>query len=228
MREEINGQVFDTDESRHLAMFCASCDYDGEVENHLYVTPNKIFFIHMTFPPAYAAVLGYSESIEPITNRCELAEFVEAFDEADQKRISQIICDSDGDVFEEKKEKGGAFFSPEQVDGIAGLLLKLVQMEAKVDELQNGAVKKDTGSNGNQRDDEEALDNMGSWDLCEEADQSCSFIKSVLDVLEVSSGKDLFEGTVSALAFKSELEVDRLQRIIDILRTRTRALEKAA
>lgn len=145
MREEIHGQVFDTYGSMHLGMFCASCDYDGEVEHYL-----------------------------------------------------------------------------------AGLLLKLNQMEAKVEELQGYAVKKDTGQDDNQRDDEETLDNMDSWSLCDEADQSCSFIKGVFDVLDVSSGKDLFEGTVSALAFKSELEVERLERIIGILRTRTRALEKAA
>ena len=128
----------------------------------------------------------------------------------------------------EKEEKGGAFFTGEQVDGIAGLLLKLTQVEAKLNELQNSAVNKDTGQDDNRRNDEETLDNMSSWSLYDEADQSCSFIRGVLDVLEVSSGKDLFEGTVSALAFKSELEVDRLQRIIGILRARTRALEKAA
>lgn len=77
-------------------------------------------------------------------------------------------------------------------------------------------------------DAEDALGEMASWDLCEEADQSCSFIMSVLDVLDVSSGKDLIEGTVSALTFKCEQEVDRLQRIIDIMRKRTRELEKAA
>mgnify|MGYP000992863484 CR=1 FL=1 len=112
MREIIKGQVFDTAVSTLLGTVEESCDCsgmnkdsNGKVSCQLYISPEKLYFFHRAYPPEYAVSIGAMEEIEPVTDRCQLTEWIQACD--GQEAMARAICDADGEVFTEKPANHG-------------------------------------------------------------------------------------------------------------------------
>ena len=205
MKEEINGQVFDTAVSTLLSTHEEECmdvmRKDDKAVARLYISPEKIYFFHRAYPPEFAVRIGATESIEPATDRCQLAEWVEVSDDAEAE--AKAICNADGYVLKELE----ATHKPD-----AGDSTEKAPEPRKVDK------------------DAEALTDSSIWGLLELIDQGCLAITSFFDVLSVASlsKEDLDKETIPCVASKGLGEVAEITGIMDELRNRIREARKAA